>query len=278
MQRNYAPSNKIHVLELVDVISTRLPRYAEQRAIDEAFKTGATVGPILRILSPLLVHALNAVVEYYPGRTASGNTYMNPPYKLLTHHRAALDAYKLKHPSQHSAEHIEECNRHIDIALTFLKSVSGKELELEIARHTQNPPMATFEYYWLLLKPGAMVYCTLYNIVSSYMIKSVDGGIENGVATPYKIMMWNIEYDGRTLGRSTSMETINPFDGERPISSMAVYPVQFHVDKPGETTMRERLVTRGKKYIELTEQSYRDYNGQTITHPRRTVCFPVNVR
>lgn len=110
----------------MDIISTDLRSFSSERQKDEAFKTGTAVGPILRILPPLLVHALNAVVEYYPGNTASGNTHMGGPYKLLNHHRAALEAYKLQHPSQQSAEDIEECNKHIDIALTFLKSVSGK--------------------------------------------------------------------------------------------------------------------------------------------------------
>lgn len=273
MQRNYAPANKNHVLELVDIISTDLRSWSSERQKDEAFRTGTAVGPILRILSPLLAHALNAVVEYYPGNTASCNTHMRAPYKLLFHHKAALEAYKLQHPPQHSAEDIEECNKHIDIALTFIESVSGKELKLELARHIQNPPVATFEHYWLLLRPGAMVYSKRPgDIISPYVVKSVEGGIEHGVPTAYKIKMWNIEFDGRTLGRSSSIVTISQFDGERPISSMTVYPVRFHVDSPGKTTMRDRLVARGKKYVELTKQSYRDYSGQTVTHPKRTVC------
>ena len=36
-----------------------------------------------------------------------------------------------------------------------------------------------------------------------------------------------------------------PFDEERPISSLPIYPMQFHEEITDQPTMRERLVARG---------------------------------
>lgn len=69
--------------------------------------------------------------------------------------------------------------------------------------------------------------------------------------------------------QSSETQIIEPFEGERAITTMPIYPTRFHVDMPGEVSMRERVVERGKKFMRLMNVSHRDYNGLLINEARR---------
>lgn len=62
-----------------------------------------------------------------------------------------------------------------------------------------------------------------------------------------------------------------PFENECPIESLSVYPVDFHQDKEGATTMREQMIARGRKFMLLTKPTYCNYDGHTLSSPVRPV-------
>ena len=245
--------------------------YSNEQEKDEAFRTGTSIGPILKILSPLLINALNAVISYYPGQSLDGGVNMIPPYKMLVHYRKELEDYKTQQPFSHPEGEVEERNRHIDCALKFLRTKEGTKIDAEEARWAQSTPTCTFENYWMLLRPGERVYGFASGIASSYIVKDVTGGLISDRPTRYNITLWNLNYNGRSFGRCLESAIIQPFGGERAIASLPVYPMRFHVDALGETPMWDRLVARGKRFVQLTKQTYCDYKGYTITHPRRYV-------
>ena len=245
--------------------------YSSEEEKDEAFRTGTCKGPVLKIFSPLLINALNAVISYYPEQKIDGAVNMVPPYKMLVHYRKELEDYKMQQPASHPEEEVEERNKHIDCALKFLRTEAGAVIDAEEARWAQSTPTCTFENYWMLLRPGERVYMVKNGITSSYIVKQVAGGIVSDRPTRYSIDLWNLDYNGRSFGRCLEYATIQPFQGERAITSLPVYPTRFHVDAPGETPMWDRLITRGKRFVQLTKQTYCDYKGYTVTHPRRYV-------
>ncbi|ERF71540.1 hypothetical protein EPUS_00529 [Endocarpon pusillum Z07020] len=113
----------------------------------------------LKIRSSELLNALHSVVKYYPGQTLMGDVAtFQEPFRLLVHYREELEAYKQQHPPEHNDEYRQTCNEHIDILLGFLKRHFGKSLEEEERRQHQDPPVCTFEWAWLLLKPGDTIY------------------------------------------------------------------------------------------------------------------------
>ena len=67
------------------------------------------------------------------------------------------------------------------------------------------------------------------------------------------------------------MAFLKPFDGERVITTLPMYPMRFHEDREGELPLKERLIARGRKFMSLTKPSYCNYQGQTLTSPKRTV-------
>lgn len=87
----------------------------------------------------------------------------------------------------------------------------------------------------------------------------------------YQITLWNLNFNGRRLGRCAEVESLMPFEGERPITSLSVYPVHFHQNKEGVTTMKEQMIARGRKFMSLTKPTYCNYDGHTLSTPARPV-------
>lgn len=53
---------------------------------------------------------------------------------------------------------------------------NGPEIIKEEERHKLDTPMATYDYFWLLLKPGEVIYTKRYDIWTPYVISYVGGG------------------------------------------------------------------------------------------------------
>lgn len=242
---------------------------------------------VLKIRSQELLNALRSVVKYYPGQTLLGDSVsFQEPFRLLVHHRAELEAYKFKHPKGHSEEYKKVCNEHIDILLNYLKNHFGKSLEIEERRHRQSPPVCTFEWAWLLLKPGDTIYAETDNKIPGppipYVVKSVTGGVTFEGPEAFNIGMWNVDSDGYMLGRSVAKGYIVPFVGEREITSLTAYPTRFHKDTPydlqvsGGRSLEQRLIARGKKFWEFCKGfAYKEYEGITLEKPHRRVCIHI---
>ena len=97
--------------------------------------------------------------------------------------------------------------------------------------------------------------------------------LKKALLTPfsYQITLWNLNFDGRRLGRCAEEEFLIPFEGERPITSLSVYPVHFHQDREGENPMKAQMIARGRKFMSLTKPTYCNYDGHTLSSPVRPV-------
>jgi hypothetical protein len=238
---------------------------------------------VLKIRSPELLNALRSVIKYYPGQSLMGDVAsFEEPFRPLVHYRQELENYKTQHPPEHSEDYIAITNHHIDILLKFIRNHFGKSLEDEEKRHKQSPPVCTFEWAWLLLKPGSTVYAQIDDQIpgcpSPYVVKSVSGGVTKHGPESYDIHMWNVDSDGFMLGRSLQNGYIIPFVGEREITSLTAYPTSFYEDTPEQLevnrgmTMEQRLIARGKKFWTLSKDfAYKEYEGMTLEKPYRKV-------
>lgn len=224
----------------------------------------------VRILSSKLINALRSVVKYYPGQSLLGDKLEFPePYQFLVHHRHDLERYKTQHPPQHNECYRAECNEHIDHLLKFLQNAKGKELDEEEERHKRG--FATFEYLWMLLRPGEDVFINdrRDDRLQSGVLERFEGGYQDGDATDYRGWAWNITYIGERLCRLYHPFFIQPFDGEREIKTQWVYPVKFHIDTPealeaqGGMKLAEQMVLWGAKYWGLTKPCLKSYRGKT---------------
>ncbi|RFU76758.1 tob3 member of aaa-atpase family [Trichoderma arundinaceum] len=226
--------------------------------------------PHMVIYSEHLINALRAVVRYYPHISLNGKTIqINAPYRVLYHHRRELSEYRDNQPDAHSAEYAETTAKHIDVLLKYLDESLKDEISKEEELHKLETPMATFDYFWLLLKPGDVIYTKRYDIWTPLIISSVSIG-SRVHATPesYRINCWLLESNGTKVGRFMESYVVAPWPGEQAISSLSVIPAAFWKEDlaaQGGLAMREKLIEEGKLYWELLKRpTYMEYDGLLV--------------
>ncbi|KAF4629255.1 hypothetical protein G7Y89_g8889 [Cudoniella acicularis] len=191
----------------------------------------------LIIHSELIIKALRAIVDYYPGQSLLGNTVsIKEPFSILVHFRKKLQEYK------------ESCDdaktyHHIGVLQKYLEGNLGDKILEEDQRYTKPTPVATFEMLRMLFKPGIDVYAQIDD----------------------QLMMWYFDFDGRMAGRRPHEVTIAPFEGEREITSLKVFPAKF-LDSNTELSPRKRLEDRGEKFYSILMGKQIDYKGYN-KHP-----------
>ena len=163
-------------------------------------------------------------------------------------------------------------------------------------------PMCSYALVWILFRPGSIVYAWTGNSLDAYVVDWYDleglystnpnarktGGLSElprapsgfrGELPEYSpipksiiVRLHYLEYDGHRIGRRQKIVSITPFDGEREISTLPVYPIEYHQD----ANVRESLIARGQKYFKLCQRHYMSYHSDTIAtvnKPSRKVSF-----
>ncbi|TVY41797.1 ATPase family AAA domain-containing protein 3-B [Lachnellula occidentalis] len=214
----------------------------------------------LIIHSEAIIKALRAIVDYYPGQSLLGDTIsMKEPFGILVHFRKELQEYK------------ETCGdaeayHHIGILQKYLADNLGDKILEEDQRYTKPTPVATFEMLWMLFKPGMDVYAQLDDQRGGFVVQSCCPHVEGlkfGYIAPFKIIMWYLDFDGRMLGRRSHEVIIAPFEGEREITSLKVFPAKF-LDDNQALSPRKRLEDRGEKFYSMLMGKQMDYKGYSM--------------
>ncbi|THX40507.1 hypothetical protein D6D10_03441 [Aureobasidium pullulans] len=81
----------------------------------------------------------------------------------------------------------------------------------------------------------------------------------------FNMICYHIDWDSKSHSPVSYRIQIKPFEGERDITSLDVYPTKYHKDfEP----IRQQLLTRGRKFLELTKPTHMRYRGRTYdSHP-----------
>jgi hypothetical protein len=224
------------------------------------------------IHSKALRNALNAVVNYYPGVDFLGaRVVVHAPYRVLVHHMRELEAYKTNQPAAHEGEVGEETSRDIDVLLAFLRGSLGPTIREEEARWRAGVPSATFENYWMLMRPGEVIYRKVEGHWTPFVVSRVSTGHSGRGAArdsatarmAYVVDCWNVEYvDGR-VQRLMESFCMYPFNGEQAIATLPVIPARFFPG--GGKANAERQVRLGRMYWELCKRpAYKEYDGVMV--------------
>jgi hypothetical protein len=222
---------------------------------------------VVKIHSQHLINALRQVIRYYPGVSLSGvPVTIQYPFMPLVHYTKELEQYKTNHPQGHDEDLISTTNSHIDILLGFLGQSLGQELLMERERHLRQPPVATFEYLWLLFRPGDQVFdrdpdpdASGYREEYEPYVFSMIIPPEKGVNI-YEFLVWRIDsVGGSLLGPHEGIREIDEFEGEKEISSLAMCPRAF---LPIHSQVEEKFIARGRKVVSLFDPAYMEYTGR----------------
>lgn len=219
-----------------------------------------------------LRNALSAVVNYYAGADFLGDRVtVQAPYRVLVHHFKELEMYKLHQPATHDAETRSATARHIDVLLRFLTGTLGEAVTAEERRWNAATPMVTFEYFWMLLRPGEVIYRKLDGHWTPFVVSRVGTGVHiHGPATAaadtraaYFVDCWNVEYVGGKVQRLMECFYIYSFTGEQAIHTLPVIPARFFPG--GAKANAERQVRLGREYWELCKRpAYKEYEGEMV--------------
>lgn len=228
----------------------------------------------LKINSLPLLNALRAVVEYSSEDTSGTDLdtgVFRYPFQLLYHNKDRLEAYAKEGNSEHTSERNAEMLLHVTHLLKYLyaqKTIRLEELE-QIWR--SETPVVAYRDIWLLFKPGTNVYVPrIHGSLAVYVLDTLEGPVplESGVTmhtSSYTLTLWYLDCDGATIGKTRYQVKIPSFDGERPVTSLPVYPQSYHQDEPGKSggeTNLSALVSRGKRFVQLCRKpTLQEYSG-----------------
>ncbi|KAF2109457.1 P-loop containing nucleoside triphosphate hydrolase protein [Lophiotrema nucula] len=245
----------------------------------------------IEIESAVLLDALRSVVKFQtPGEPRPDLLPSHPdnvvsdvntgvfwyPFVDLYHNIEELLAYKTKDngpKANHSEERNKECNAHIDVLVDYLKAQSTIGYHKAKSAWEESVPTTAFSSLWLLFKPGTDVYVKEHAMINAYVVDSVSGIAQPGAKGPSSLLVkiWNLDFDGKTLGRVSKAITIPVFDDVREISTLPVYPVQFHKDQEGTEPLRQALIKRGKIFVSVVKKAVlQEYTGPSSYYLTRT--------
>lgn len=146
----------------------------------------------------------------------------------------------------------------------------------------------SFPDIWYLFKPGDEVI--EQNRRQAYRIISItssghrvfppwrtrwDMEAKASEETPVILNCVYVDFDGKQLGPMTRKVRITRFDGEKEVTSLEVFPLRFAeekkspdeqkgADEPKKPTLREKLIARGRMFLDVTSFKHMHYSGLTL--------------
>jgi hypothetical protein len=232
---------------------------------------------ILKINSPFLLNIIRSVVSYASESPEDSMERLTKgifkhPFKDLCLNMEALEDYALPETplrTRHSLKFNSKFDEHMELLRNYLKGKPGVPLEAMKSTWTRSKPTTSFATLWLLLKPGSDVYVREPDgSLNAYIVDSVRGGIimSEGRKTisAYKVQVWHLVLGGSDIVPRTTRIDIAPFDNEREIMSLPVFPVRCKDDLDnGET--KQRLINRGKRYFRYAKHPvFLQYTGHGL--------------
>lgn len=186
---------------------------------------------------------------------------------------AAEDGGKDEHASSLTAY------QHLGCLIQFMDLVIKAKIN-----YLSQPGLRTisFKHIWYLFKPGDTVVGQGQQQVYRVMNITSTGHLvtppwrswakdENSPVENITLHCVYIDFDGKQLGPVTQTFVIEKFDGEKAITTLDVYPIRFAVTNhhtrtenisiTGESGYRNKLVERGKVFVDVAHIKHMHYNG-----------------
>ena len=263
----------------------------------------ANVGSYLTIRSESVLDILRDIIHYYPSLPPHTNEVaLQEPFCMLLHYREEIEERRdtLKQAASESSSPGERqsstAHEHLEYLTDFIRERYADAMSQETVRHRATRAMCTYDWVWLLFRPGSIVYAWDHDhdTLRAYMVEqhdrqvgeNTDGNIRPRTLSStddvehlprprrLKVVVWMIDFDGTTLGRRQETYEIPAFDGEKEILSLPLFPKEYlKYDKRVHQTLstEDYLIGRGKMFVEMARKTYKEYNGENLTFPKMTV-------
>jgi SpoVK/Ycf46/Vps4 family AAA+-type ATPase len=136
--------------------------------------------------------------------------------------------------------------------------------------------LITFDLLWALFKPNTIAYTPTYGNADeprAFRVEYAQKECSFMKGEWYTVEGRYLEYDGKAFGMGTMECVVESFKGARKISSLACFPLKYHKD---EKALRELLIARGRKFVDLKGMKYRFHKGMAFYKKKRSV-IKVNI-
>lgn len=206
------------------------------------------------VQSPLLKRLLQKVLKDYPSLSLNLRTLeFAGKFEPIIHRWAKLQETIAK---LDDSDEDRETKKHASLLFSVLKTEFSDVIDS--SQDMMSKGVITFDLLWTIFQPAALVYSrqdgqdiALKLLNTKY---SVD---QNG--TPILILTAKcVDWDGSRFGTNKTITQIKMYTGTRKISSLAVFPLDFH---PEKDDMTQRLLERGAKFEALAGCHYKQYSG-----------------
>ena len=248
-------------------IPSKLIRAALDRFIDY-YPSQRAIGSVHHEPYRALAHHYSILVAYYKsydieGTADSGSQSLVGSSVDSIDHWA--DVQKISEKDQKAIDDSpcdQETANHLRTLLQFITPWYETNVVPEYKLYEQKPPMATFDRLWLLFRPGDDVFVRSkinselegYVVLSTYY-KEADTtkGTKREAHRRLQVVVWRFAYDGVQLFRTSKQIEIQEWDGEREMTSLDAFPVEFQHDKGNA---KARLVKRGERFFDLIKEKH----------------------
>ncbi|KAL8795190.1 MAG: hypothetical protein Q9195_002345 [Heterodermia aff. obscurata] len=260
----------------------------------------AELGTYIKIRSRFLLDCLKQIVLYYPTVSFIDELVLEEPFCMLLHYRKELK--ERRNSAEKAASETDSADRdesltrfeHLTFLIDYLEQRYADALSQELRRHQASPAMCTYEWVWLLFKPGSIVYSWTNGVLWAFVVEEHDRDARKkkddqirprNLSRMYElestqrrerliVTVWFLAFNGKHLGRRREEFNIPMFDGEKSIISLPIFPHEFmkHDERVHKSlSTQEYLLQRGQLFFEMTHRSYKHYDGITADSPRRSI-------
>ncbi|KAL9489584.1 hypothetical protein ACSS6W_001861 [Trichoderma asperelloides] len=197
-----------------------------------------------------------------------GNPVFDPKILFLylddfRSHHDSLEQVRPYNKKDHWLENqwnIVSAKRSLKLLIEYLEeefAEGKKNLDLMLGKG-----VITFDLLWALWKPHTLIYSPTYrchDVPGVSMVICAEKCKGRLSTNPeYSVEARFVDFNGKTLTYKTLKQEIQHFDGAVNITSLPVYPLQYHKD---EARIRRVLIERGAKFVSLQGIHHKSYTG-----------------
>ncbi|KAK4631369.1 hypothetical protein CLAFUW4_03719 [Fulvia fulva] len=171
-------------------------------------------------------------------------------------------------PRDSDSESTKEARKDLSDLLGLVQTSNTRESYFKARDNILKTKKIKFEYLWTIFGHGQQVYANSF--LEEMQMLEVHDFWEQGEAL--EVLCRGVDWDGAKLATYHYYFSIKEYQGERPINSLDVVPVDlFNVANtaPDNSDLRTKLIERGRRFCELCSQDSGalqcEYVGDALT-------------
>ncbi|KAI9644987.1 hypothetical protein NHQ30_007022 [Ciborinia camelliae] len=226
----------------------------------------------IEITSEDLWKLLKQLLGHWPGHTFDGSpVVLFSPYEPFVLYWDDLQAAAEKETEDATDKQARD---DLKLLLDTISSGSGDaklDKYFKSRKSNMDQKIVTYETLWTIFPPGTLVYGRFFLGEDQVLLVFETTRLwpRDSHHGYWKLIAWTYDWDGKMFRRSPVELFIESFEGQKAISSLTFFPLQFHEDCKD---VEKRLIERGRKFRNActTKNAERmfDYGGRTIFEQR----------